>query len=61
MVPRKTEKALGEAHYETTQKDSESETFRRSLFVVENVEEGKTHGRERTEHSTMVRTVYPSF
>ena len=59
--PGRQKRLLGEAHYETTQKDSESETFRRSLFVVENVEEGKTHGRERTEHSTMVRTVYPSF
>lgn len=39
---RKTEKALGEVRYETTEKESESETFRRSLFVVEDVEEGES-------------------
>jgi sialic acid synthase SpsE len=38
---RKTEKALGEVRYETTEKESESETFRRSLFAVEDVEEGE--------------------
>ncbi len=38
---RKTGKALGEARYETTEKESESETFRRSPFVVEDVEEGE--------------------
>ncbi len=39
---RRTEKAIGEVRYETTKKESESETFRRSLFVVEDVEEGET-------------------
>jgi len=39
---RKTEKALGEVRYETTEKESESETFRRSLFVVEDVEKGES-------------------
>ncbi len=38
---RKTEKAIGEVWYETTEKESESETFRRSLFVVEDVAEGE--------------------
>ena len=37
---RKTEKALGEVRYETTEKESESESFRRSLFVVRDIEEG---------------------
>ncbi|WP_263820702.1 pseudaminic acid synthase [Salinibacter sp.] len=39
---RKTEKALGEVRYETTEKESESESFRRSLFVVQDVEEGES-------------------
>lgn len=38
---RKTEKTLGEVRYETTEKESESETFRRSLFVVEDVKKGE--------------------
>jgi N-acetylneuraminate synthase len=38
---RKTEKALGEVRYETTEKESESETFRRSLFVVKDVGRGE--------------------
>ncbi|MCS3705874.1 N-acetylneuraminate synthase [Salinibacter ruber] len=43
---RKTEKAVGEVRYETTEKESESETFRRSLFVVEDIEEGETFTAE---------------
>ncbi len=39
---RKTEKAIGEIHYETTRKESESETFRRSLFVIKDTEKGET-------------------
>jgi sialic acid synthase SpsE len=43
---RKAEKALGEVRYEKTEKESESETFRRSLFVVEDVEEGELFTEE---------------
>ena len=49
---RKTEKALGEVRYETTEKESESETFRRSLFVVEDVKEGE---RFTTENVRSIR------
>jgi len=38
---RKTEEAVGDVRYETTEKESESETFRRSLFVVEDIEKGE--------------------
>lgn len=38
---RKTEDALGEVCYETTEKESESESFRRSLFVVKDVQAGE--------------------
>ena len=37
---RETEKALGTATYGAKDKESESTTFRRSLFVVEDIEEG---------------------
>jgi N-acetylneuraminate synthase len=50
---RKTEKALGEVRYETTEKESESETFRRSLFVVEDVAEGEIFTKEN------VRSIRP--
>jgi sialic acid synthase SpsE len=50
---RKTEKALGEVRYETTEKESESESFRRSLFVVKGIEEGEVF----TEHD--VRSIRP--
>ena len=50
---RKTEKALGEVRYEKTEKESESETFRRSLFVVEDVEEGELFTEEN------VRSIRP--
>jgi len=50
---RKTEKVLGEVRYETTEKESESETFRRSLFVVEDVEEGEPFTQEN------VRSIRP--
>jgi len=43
---RRTEKALGEIRYETTAKESESETFRRSLFVVKDVEKGEPFTEE---------------
>jgi sialic acid synthase SpsE len=39
--------------YETTEKESESETFRRSLFVVEDVEEGDPFTEEN------VRSIRP--
>lgn len=50
---RKTEKALGEVRYETTEKESDSETFRRSLFVVEDVGKGETVTEEN------VRSIRP--
>jgi sialic acid synthase SpsE len=50
---RKTEKALGEVRYETTEKESESETFRRSLFVVEDINKGETLTKEN------VRSIRP--
>jgi len=43
---RKTEKSLGEIRYETTEKESESESFRRSLFVVEDIEAGESFTEE---------------
>lgn len=46
---RKTEKALGEVRYGTTERESESETFRRSLFVVEDVEEGENLTEENVQ------------
>ena len=39
---RKTERALGDVRYETTEKESESETFRRSLFIVKDTDKGET-------------------
>ena len=39
---RKTEKALGKVRYGTTEKESESESFRRSLFVMRDIEEGES-------------------
>jgi N-acetylneuraminate synthase len=50
---RKTEKAIGEVRYETTEKESESETFRRSLFVVEDIEKGEYFTEEN------VRSIRP--
>jgi sialic acid synthase SpsE len=50
---RKTEKALGDVRYETTEKESESETFRRSLFVVEDIAEGNPFTRDN------VRSIRP--
>ncbi len=50
---RRTEKAIGEVRYETTEKESESETFRRSLFVVEDTEEGDSFTEEN------VRSIRP--
>ncbi len=50
---RKTEQALGKVWYETTEKESESETFRRSLFIVKNIGKGETLTEEH------VRSVRP--
>lgn len=52
---RKTEKALGSVHYETTEKESESESFRRSLFVVEDVQAGEPLTEEN------VRSIRPGY
>jgi len=38
---RVTEKALGEVTYQTTQKETDSKVFRRSLFVVQDVKAGE--------------------
>lgn len=46
---RRAEKALGEVRYETTEMESESETFRRSLFVVEDVEKGEWFTEENVQ------------
>jgi sialic acid synthase SpsE len=37
---RKTETALGGVRYETGEKESESKSFRRSLFAVKEIEQG---------------------
>lgn len=50
---RKTEKAMGEVRYETTEKEFESESFRRSLFVVKDVEEAEVFTEEN------VRSIRP--
>ncbi|WP_119841373.1 pseudaminic acid synthase [Salinibacter ruber] len=50
---RKTEKAIGEVRYETTEKESESETFRRSLFAVEDIKKGKAFTKDN------VRSIRP--
>ncbi|MCS3661161.1 pseudaminic acid synthase [Salinibacter ruber] len=50
---RKTEKALGEVRYQTTEKESESERFRRSLFVVQDIDEGEPFSEEN------VRSIRP--
>lgn len=42
---RKTEKAVGEVLYGTTEKESKSDTFRRSLFVVKDIQEGEPFTR----------------
>jgi N-acetylneuraminate synthase len=39
---RTTEKALGEVHFGLSEKEEASRAFRRSLFVVEDVEQGET-------------------
>lgn len=39
---RITEKAIGRVNYQLTDKEDASKTFRRSLFVVENIKKGET-------------------
>ena len=47
---RSTERALGQAHYGPTQREIKTLRFRRSLFVVENVNRGAifTHDNVRS-------------
>jgi sialic acid synthase SpsE len=46
---RKMEKALGGIRYITTEKESESETFRRSLSAVKDVEKGEPLAKENVQ------------
>lgn len=43
---RVTEKALGEVHYQITEQESSSKSFRRSLFVVKDMAAGETFSSE---------------
>ena len=52
---RATEKALGKVSYELTEKQKESRVFRRSLFVVEDVQAGE----EFTEQN--IRSIRPGY
>lgn len=51
---RTAEQALGEATYELTESQKQSKVFRRSLFVVKNINEGETF----TENN--IRSIRPS-
>jgi pseudaminic acid synthase len=46
---RKIEEALSEVHYGAKEKESESESFRRSLFVVEDVKAGEPFTEENVQ------------
>ncbi|WP_423824438.1 pseudaminic acid synthase [Salinibacter ruber] len=58
---RKTEKAIGEVRYETTEKESESKTFRRSLFMVEDVNEGERFTEENVRSIRPGNGLHPRF
>jgi pseudaminic acid synthase len=51
---RTAEKALGKVHYGLTEDERKSRTFRRSLFVVEDVKKGEVFSQKN------VRTIRPS-
>lgn len=52
---RMVEKALGDVSYETTEREQASRVFRRSLFVVEDVEEGERFTSEN------IRSIRPGY
>lgn len=52
---RVAEKALGQVHYEITERESSSRIFRRSLFVVQNTKKGEVFTEKN------VRSIRPGY
>ena len=52
---RNTEKALGKVNYETTEREKSSTVFRRSLFVVKDIEANSKFNKEN------VRSIRPGY